>query len=76
MDLPLLNDGVVLHAVGRMVSILRMAVPHIVFDERVTYLLMLSILSIFLIPSQCRMSGIKAWKRISFTPAIFSVRRK
>lgn len=41
-----------------------------------TYLLMLSILSIFLIPSQCRISGIKAWKRMSFTPATFSVRRK
>lgn len=35
-----------------------------------------SILSIFLIPSQWRISGINAWKRISLTPAIFSVRLK
>lgn len=57
-----------------------------------SYLLMLNILSIFLIPSQlyflsalftrlnmltyCRMSGIKAWNLMSFTPAIFSVRLK
>ena len=38
-----------------------------------TYLLMLSIRSIFLMPSQWRISGINAWKRISFTPAMFSV---
>lgn len=38
-----------------------------------THLLMLSILSILVMPSQCRMSGIRAWKRISLTPAMFSV---
>jgi len=43
---------------------------------RVTYLLMLNILSILVIPNQCRISGIRAWKRISFTPAMFSVRLK
>lgn len=40
------------------------------------HLLMLSILSIFLMPSQCRMSGIRAWNRMSLTPAMFSVRLK
>ena len=35
--------------------------------------LMETILSIFEIPSQCNTSGISAWKRISFTPAISSV---
>lgn len=30
-------------------------------------------LSIFLIPSQCRTSGMRAWNRESFTPAIISV---
>ena len=30
-------------------------------------------LSIFVIPSQCRMSGMSAWKRMSFTPAMSSV---
>jgi hypothetical protein len=32
-----------------------------------------TMLSIFLIPSQCRMSGINAWKRMSLTPATSSV---
>lgn len=32
-----------------------------------------TILSIFLIPSQCNTSGINAWKRISLTPAMSSV---
>ncbi len=41
-----------------------------------THLLMLSILSILVMPSQWRMSGIKAWKRMSLTPAMFSVRLK
>lgn len=41
-----------------------------------TYLLMLSILSILVMPSQWRMSGIRAWKRMSLTPATFSVRLK
>lgn len=44
--------------------------------EAATYLLILSIRSIFVIPSQWRMSGIKAWKRMSLTPATFSVRLK
>lgn len=35
--------------------------------------LMETMLSIFLIPSQCNTSGINAWKRISFTPAMSSV---
>ena len=35
--------------------------------------LMDTMLSIFLIPSQWRTSGINAWKRMSFTPAIISV---
>lgn len=43
---------------------------------RNTHLLMLSMRSIFLMPSQCRMSGIRAWKRMSLTPAMFSVRLK
>jgi hypothetical protein len=33
-------------------------------------------LSIFLIPSQCRTSGISSWWRMSLTPAMFSVRAK
>lgn len=37
---------------------------------------MLSILSILVMPSQWRMSGISAWNRMSFTPATFSVRLK
>lgn len=73
--LPLLDNGVVLHAIEWMISILRVTAAHDV-KASVTYLLMLSILSIFLIPSQCRISGIRAWKRMSFTPAMFSVRRK
>ena len=39
-------------------------------------MLILNMRSIFLIPSQWRISGINAWNRISFTPAIFSVRLK
>lgn len=41
-----------------------------------TYLLMLNMRSIFLMPSQWRISGIRAWKRMSFTPAMFSVLMK
>ena len=32
-----------------------------------------TILSIFLIPNQCNTSGMRAWNRMSFTPAINSV---
>jgi hypothetical protein len=32
-----------------------------------------TMLSIFLMPSQCKTSGIKAWKRMSLTPAMSSV---
>ena len=32
-----------------------------------------TMLSIFLIPNQCKMSGMSAWKRMSFTPAMSSV---
>lgn len=32
-----------------------------------------TILSIFLIPSQCKTSGMRAWKRMSLTPAMSSV---
>lgn len=39
----------------------------------ITYLLILNILSIFLMPSQWRISGINAWNLMSLTPAIFSV---
>lgn len=38
--------------------------------------LMETMLSIFLIPSQWRTSGMSAWKRMSFTPAISSVALK
>jgi hypothetical protein len=70
VNLPLTDDGVVLHTVG-MVTLMSED-----YSGIKTYLLILSILSIFLIPSQCRISGIKAWNLISFTPAIFSVRLK
>ena len=33
-------------------------------------------LSIFLIPNQCRTSGMRAWNRMSFTPAMSSVALK
>lgn len=32
-----------------------------------------TMLSILVMPSQWRMSGMRAWKRMSFTPAIISV---
>ena len=32
-----------------------------------------TMLWIFVMPSQCRTSGIKAWKRMSLTPAMSSV---
>ena len=35
-----------------------------------------TMLSIFLMPSQCRTSGMSAWKRMSFTPAMSSVALK
>lgn len=48
----------------------------VMFVILATHLLMLSIRSILVIPSQCRISGIRAWKRMSLTPAMFSVRLK
>ena len=39
-----------------------------------TYMSLIEImLSIFLMPNQCKTSGINAWKRMSFTPAMSSV---
>lgn len=35
-----------------------------------------TMLSIFLIPNQCKMSGMSAWKRMSLTPATSSVALK
>lgn len=69
---PLSDNGVVFHAAGVRFSNLL----HTRVKGPKTHLLMLSILSILVIPSQCRMSGIRAWKRISLTPAMFSVRLK
>lgn len=65
--LPLANDCIVFHAIERV------SMFHEWQANWITDLLMLNMRSIFFIPSQCRMSGISAWNRISFTPAIFSV---
>lgn len=69
-DLPLTDDSIMFHTVRNTLGLKRTG------DADATHLLMLSIRSIFLIPSQWRMSGINAWKRMSLTPAIFSVRLK
>lgn len=71
LDSPLPDDGIVFHA-GYPNGSARAAQR----DTRITHLLMLSILSILVMPSQCRISGIRAWNRISLTPAMFSVRLK
>lgn len=52
-DLPLANNCVMFHAAEKVSC-------RFYTSNDATHLLMLSILSIFLIPSQCRMSGIKA----------------
>lgn len=52
----LLDNGIVLHTVMCQLCIYGF------FLAWSTHLLMLNILSIFVIPSQCRISGIRAWK--------------
>lgn len=71
---PLSHDGVVFHAKRRVMT--RQTEKPKRARLHTTHLLMLSILSIFAMPSQCRISGISAWKRMSLTPAMFSVRLK
>ena len=71
--LPLANNSVIFHAVD--LCKLREEERYLITRE-MTHLLILSIRSIFLMPSQWRISGMRAWKRMSLTPATFSVRLK